>query len=86
LCWGYIVAFTKVLTIYQMYHTWIHSLPNFPLSPPPSLYWICFFMPLICTSSSTPMIHRFDLLMVSQRSSILFILFNFFFLYLCLNF
>jgi hypothetical protein len=21
LCWGYIVAFTKVLTIYQMYHT-----------------------------------------------------------------
>jgi hypothetical protein len=29
--WGYIVAFTKVLTIYQIYHTWIHP---FHLSPP----------------------------------------------------
>jgi hypothetical protein len=30
--WRYIVAFTKVLTIHQMYHTWIHRLhrsPNF---------------------------------------------------------
>jgi hypothetical protein len=23
----YIVAFTKVLTMYQLYHTWIHSSP-----------------------------------------------------------
>jgi hypothetical protein len=36
LCWGYIVAFTKVITIYQIYHTWIHPLHHFPLfSPPP---------------------------------------------------
>jgi hypothetical protein len=32
--WGYIVAFTKVLTIYQIYHTWIHPLHHSPLSPP----------------------------------------------------
>jgi hypothetical protein len=25
LCWGYIMVFAKVLTIYQMYRTWIHS-------------------------------------------------------------
>jgi hypothetical protein len=31
--WGYIVAFTKVLTMYQMYHTWIRSLSTH-LSPP----------------------------------------------------
>jgi hypothetical protein len=24
LCWGYIVLFTKVLTICQIYHNWIH--------------------------------------------------------------
>jgi hypothetical protein len=24
--WGYIVAFTKVFTIYQIFHTWIHPL------------------------------------------------------------
>jgi hypothetical protein len=22
LCWGYIVAFTKVLTLYHIYHSW----------------------------------------------------------------
>jgi hypothetical protein len=32
LCWGYIVAFMKVLTIYQIYHTWIHPLHHSPLS------------------------------------------------------
>jgi hypothetical protein len=31
--WGYIVAFTKVLTMYQIYYTWIHSLHHSPLSP-----------------------------------------------------
>jgi hypothetical protein len=32
LCWGFIVAFTKVLTLYQKYHTWIHPLHHFPFS------------------------------------------------------
>jgi hypothetical protein len=32
--WGYIVAFTKVLTMYQIYHTWIHPFYSSPLSPP----------------------------------------------------
>jgi hypothetical protein len=31
---GYIVGFTKVLTIYQVYHSWIHPLHLSPLSPP----------------------------------------------------
>jgi hypothetical protein len=30
LCWGYIVTFTKILTIYC---NWIHPLHHFPLSP-----------------------------------------------------
>jgi hypothetical protein len=34
--WGYIVAFTKVLTIYQIYCTWVHPLHHSP-SPSPSL-------------------------------------------------
>jgi hypothetical protein len=37
LCWGYIVAFTKIFTIY---HTWIHPLHNSPLSPPPLILGI----------------------------------------------
>jgi hypothetical protein len=32
--WGYIVAFTKVLAMYQIYHTWIHPLHLSPSSPP----------------------------------------------------
>jgi hypothetical protein len=32
--WGYIVTFTKVLTIY---HSWIHPLNHSPLSPPPPI-------------------------------------------------
>jgi hypothetical protein len=35
--WGYIVVFTKVLIIYQMYHTWIHSMI---ISLAISLFWI----------------------------------------------
>jgi hypothetical protein len=36
LCWVEVHwAFTKVLTIYQIYHTWIHSLHHSPVSPPP---------------------------------------------------
>jgi hypothetical protein len=31
--WGYIVAFIEVLTLYQIYHTWIHPLYHSPLSP-----------------------------------------------------
>jgi hypothetical protein len=31
LYWGYIVTFTKVLTIH---HSWIHPLHHSPLSPP----------------------------------------------------
>jgi hypothetical protein len=30
---GYIVAFTKVLTMYQMYHSWIHPLHLYHPSP-----------------------------------------------------
>jgi hypothetical protein len=39
--WGYIVAFIKVLTMYQIYHTWIHPLHWSPLSPAlrPHLYF-----------------------------------------------
>jgi hypothetical protein len=33
--WGYIVAFTKVLTMYQLYHTWIHHFHHSPSSPFP---------------------------------------------------
>jgi hypothetical protein len=32
--WGYIVAFTEVLKIYQIYHIWIHPLHHSPSSPP----------------------------------------------------
>jgi hypothetical protein len=30
--WGYIVASTKVFIMYQLYHTWIHTLHCFPPS------------------------------------------------------
>jgi hypothetical protein len=30
LCWGYIVAFTKVLTMYKMYNSWINPLLHSP--------------------------------------------------------
>jgi hypothetical protein len=33
--WGNIVAFTRVLTMYQIYHTWIHPFHCSPLSPSP---------------------------------------------------
>jgi hypothetical protein len=33
--WGYTVAFTSVLTIYQIYDTWIHPLHHSPLSSLP---------------------------------------------------
>jgi hypothetical protein len=33
--WGYIVAFTKVLAMNQLYYTWIHPLHHSPLSPHP---------------------------------------------------
>jgi hypothetical protein len=32
---GYIVAFTKVPTTHQVYHTWIHPLHHSPLFPSP---------------------------------------------------
>jgi hypothetical protein len=35
--WGYIVAFIKVLTMYQIYHTWIHPLHRSPLLPSPPI-------------------------------------------------
>jgi hypothetical protein len=31
--WGYTVTFIKVLTIYQIYHSWIHHLHHCPFSP-----------------------------------------------------
>jgi hypothetical protein len=39
--WGYIVAFTKVLAMYQIYHTWIDPL-HCSLSSPPSHSWNSF--------------------------------------------
>jgi hypothetical protein len=39
--WRNIVAFTKVLTMYQIYHTWIHPLHHAPL-PPSSHFWNSF--------------------------------------------
>jgi hypothetical protein len=33
--WEYIVAFTKFLPMYQIYHTWIHSLNHSPLCSSP---------------------------------------------------
>jgi hypothetical protein len=38
--WWYTVTFTKVLTIYQIYHTWIYPFHHFPLSSPHS--WMSF--------------------------------------------
>jgi hypothetical protein len=34
LFWGYIVAFTKLLTIYQIYHSWSHPIHCSPLFHP----------------------------------------------------
>jgi hypothetical protein len=47
--WGYIVAFTKVLTIYQIYHNWIHPLHNSPLSPSPPIPGIVSTVIIFCT-------------------------------------
>jgi hypothetical protein len=33
--WVYTVAFTKVLTIYQIYHTWVHHFHYSSSCPPP---------------------------------------------------
>jgi hypothetical protein len=38
--WGYIVAVTKVLTICQIYHTWIHALHHSSLSSTPPIHVI----------------------------------------------
>jgi hypothetical protein len=44
--WGYIVTFTKVLTIY---HIWIHPHHHFSLSPTPSSHsWNTFNRFLCC--------------------------------------
>jgi hypothetical protein len=40
--WGYIVAFRKAFTIYQIYHTWIHPTHCSPLFYPSSHSWISF--------------------------------------------
>jgi hypothetical protein len=44
---GYLVAFIKVLTIYQMYHTWIHPLHHSIIPPLPgwnlSMASICIY-------------------------------------------
>jgi hypothetical protein len=39
--WGCIAAFTKFLTIYHIYQTWIHPLPGSPLFLLPQ-YWNSF--------------------------------------------
>jgi hypothetical protein len=53
LCWGYIVAFTNILTIYQIHHSWIHPLSflfilPFPI---PGIVLTCLIFPLtyMCT-------------------------------------
>jgi hypothetical protein len=50
--WGYIVAFKQVLTMYQIYHTWIyhsHPLPFSFIRPPltPEIVSIPFLYPFI---------------------------------------
>jgi hypothetical protein len=42
--WGYIVAFTKVLTIYQICHTWIHPSIILLYAPPfkEEFQWVSF--------------------------------------------
>jgi hypothetical protein len=52
--WGYIVAFTKVLTVYQIYHAQVHSLHLSPLLFPPPIpgmvsAGIIFAFTYICT-------------------------------------
>jgi hypothetical protein len=40
--WGYMVAFTKVLKIYQIHHTWIQPLHHSPSSSLSPLSWNSF--------------------------------------------
>jgi hypothetical protein len=35
--WGNIVTFTKIFTVYQIYHNWVYPLHHFPSSSPPPL-------------------------------------------------
>jgi hypothetical protein len=51
LCWGYIVAFTKVLTIYQIYRTWIHPLHH-SSSPSLSHSWNSFNRSLVSRATN----------------------------------
>jgi hypothetical protein len=63
---GYIAAFTKDLTMYQIYHTWIHPLHHYPLNfslPNPGIvstdkifvftYMCSFYTFLHCFHSTT---------------------------------
>jgi hypothetical protein len=54
--WGYVVAFTKILTMCQIYHTWIH--PLYCSSPSPLL------PPLIPETVSTGIIFAFTYMCV----------------------
>jgi hypothetical protein len=56
---GYIVAFTKNLTIYQIYHSVSHPLHHFPLAPPTSNHGIVS-IGIICTFTymCTQYLHR----------------------------
>jgi hypothetical protein len=45
--WGYFVAYTHYLIMYQIYHAWIHPLSHSPsLSPPPDycMYHFCTYL------------------------------------------
>jgi hypothetical protein len=58
----YIVAFTKVLTMYHIYHTWIHHLHCSPLSAPiPGIVsmGIIFAFTYMCTHYLQVMFHIF---------------------------
>jgi hypothetical protein len=63
--WEYIVAFTKVLTMYQLYHVWIHPFHCSQSSPYPhswnsyNRYHYCIYMHVVhlflhCIHPPTP--------------------------------
>jgi hypothetical protein len=61
--WGYIAALTKVLTMYQIYHTWIHPFHQSPSYPPLGIIFFVdngFFLSLLKTSSE-PNVDRDEL-------------------------
>jgi hypothetical protein len=76
---GYIVTFTKVLTIY---HSWIYPLYHSPLSytlPIPGMFSICFIFPFVFPFLY-PSFHKPQLYNILQSSKSLFKIFLYLFL------